>query len=334
MRANMARDLTRHVPTPARRPSTVLGMGRGRQAATLTLMTLLVGCGAKPQAPRVAADRLGEPGAHWAAISRQQRTTIVRICRPAVAVAAGRADDSASATYFSDRYRAVAALSDADLRRALDRWFTDAAHARQTLRAGCNVVAGRMAHLARLAHDPHAGFAAPVTASDGPLAVQTADGTIDLHARVTPATARLTVNHARDRAATPATWTIQRSGGHATVALRDLPRGTSYLRVDVTSRAGHWRRLLVLHRRATTAATAFAPIVLRGDGGRRLAALTVPAHAVAHVDAVGPLALSTPRTLILASGAAGGGLAVPAGRYTDVTVSASGPWTVRITPAS
>jgi hypothetical protein len=300
---------------------------------------LAVGCGGSSgEQPTVGGEQLARPGADWNGLSPQQRLEAVKDCRLAAAVTAGRAEGSVAAPFFSDRYRAVERVAISTLGDALTRFFAGTAHDRQTVQRACTTVALRLARIAVVARRPHVEFSLPVSGKDGPFTLTVASPTVRLVGRLSPDGARLTFTRPADRARSTARWTVRHKGDSASVTLRDVPLGVSYLRVVVSGPTGTARRLMVITR--THASTrrpprTFQPVDMHGTVSKTLSVLYVPQEAVALVRSRSPLAISTSDTLVLTHTGSTRlrSTRIRPGLYRDVRIAAGGEWSVRIEPA-
>jgi hypothetical protein len=300
---------------------------------------VLAGCGGAARRDLTPAQRLAEPGRAWSAMSHADQVATMRSCRLEGAVRAAQDGGIHSAPYFSGRYQAVQDVSGTLLRDELTTWFEQASHGNQTLGRGCATVLARLVDVGSLSAQPRADFAAPVTASSKGLRLDVAGSSIRLAARVAPAGARLTVTPAPGRARSGARARVGRAGDVTTVTLDAIPLGISYLQVTVTDGPRRRQELMIVDgRRAETlpAPRTFAPVVISGQGSRGLTLLYLPQAASATVITDGaPLSLAAGGTVLLAHryDDREAAVAIDAGRYRNVQVTATGKWSVRIVPA-
>lgn len=307
-------------------------------AAIVLVPAILVaaGCGSSDDDEPTAAQRLAAPGATWSDLGANDQVTALRACRLDAAVAAATGGGVRSAPYYSGRYDAVAGVDGAQLHVALDAWFAQPDHAQQSIGEGCAKV---LQSLVVPQVEPRADFAYPVATRPTDLYLAVTSDAARLPVRLTPSGARLMIGSAPDRATSTAQATVAGSAaGTATVTLRRLPLGVSYLRVRVEAGARSSERLLVVRRSAapTVQAGTFAPITLRGKNSRGIPVLYLPRPAVATVatdDAA--LSLRSHGALLLTH-APGGREAttIPAGRYRDVKITTTGQWTIRLLPSA
>jgi hypothetical protein len=307
--------------------------------ALLALGATVAGCGGSAAEPQGSAEPLAAAGADWAGMSDHDQREALRGCRLDAAFAAATSDGVQAPPFRASAYRAYANADGAQLRTALGAWLDVPEHARQTVGAACATVLRDLVASTPATTGPVADFSWPIAARSSDLYLAATGAAMTVPVRLTPAGARLAIGRAPGRAVSTARVTIAARGPIATVRLADIPLGVSYLQVRVQAGADATTRLLVVRRAAVTKpaahASTFAPITLRGRDSRGLRVLDVPLRAVATVQTDrAALTLSSRGALLLAHAANGRETTViPAGRYRDVAVAATGTWTVRIVPA-
>lgn len=311
---------------------------RARALILLALaMAAAPGCGGDGTKPPAAETvvQLARPGAGWAVLKGAARREALKDCRLAAAVTAATPNDAATAPYFSDRYRAIQRLDENALGAAVDRFFAGTRRDGQSLQTGCTAVATRLAKVDEVARRPHVELSLPVSSRKGPFTLTVSTSAATISGRVTPSSATAALVRPGDRSRTPATWSAERVGDGVTWALRGLPLGVSYLRVDVHGPTGSSQRLFVItrkHATGTHAPRTFQPIVLHGTGSRTLNVLDVPRRAVATVRSAAPLALSSSHTLLLTHRKGRMTQEIAPGLYRDVRIAAAGTWSLRLAP--
>ena len=304
--------------------------------APVVVAAALSGCGGSGTATSTTSNT-DAAGSRWSQLSASEQRDAVLACRLATAVRVGGAGGAPGLPLFTDRYRAVQRLDQGMLNTALDEWFAEPAHRRETIGHACTTLALRFADVAALARRPHVEFAMPVVSRRGQLDVAADQPAVVLSGRLSPSGARLTLGRPADRARSTARWTIRRQGDAVRIAIDNLPVGVSYLEVDVAAASAHGRRLLVITRSPTSRTgppRTFAPVDLEGTTSRTLPVLYIPRPAIATVSSASPVALSSAHTLLLAhaGGTSSTRVRVDAGLYHSVRIAAAGPWTLRIVP--
>jgi hypothetical protein len=313
---------------------------RAAAVAALAAGTLVAaGCGGDGT-ETTGAQRLGAAGATWAQLGDGEQRDTLRACRLKAAVAAATAGGVRAVPYYTTRYDAVIDTDGTALHDALNAFFGDTGPGRGhgSIGEGCQSVLAGLAALTPTQAGPLADFAAPVDGRHEELRLQTTQPDVLVDARLTPADARLTLAAAPGRAVSTARVSVAARDGIASVRLQGLPAGVSYLQARVTAGGRTWERLLVVERedRTVRRAHTFAPMTLRGDRSRGLRVLNLPVDGRVTIDApAAPLTVATGDALLLAHAADDRTpQIIPAGRYRDVRIATSGPWTMTIVPAA
>lgn len=309
-----------------------------RASATLVLALASAvapaGCGGSAGDDTTTAERLAQPGSTWADLSPAQQRDAIGLCRLDAAAVAAQPSGSPPVAR-NGAFAQVLQVHTGRIRRQLDRRFADAAGARERVADGCRAVLREDLDAAGAAVAPALDFGPPMRLTEhGPrLTVQGDAVTIPVRTRDG---APVRVVPTPGRARTTARIAVRQDGDTATIRLTRVPRGTSYLRAisdgiktDIVVRGTAARRL--------PEPRTFPPMRIHGDGSRRLVQFYLPQDGRATISTQGaPLTVTAGETVLLAHSTATAHpqpQTIPAGRYDDVRVRTSGPWSIRIVPA-